>query len=182
MMDIKLIPYCEVDGIRTFSDSEIAELYDRMEMDNTANTVFYDRAVTNRAGFVVLMKEPGTYLYVIMRDEIEGVVEKLGVVWLNRVKYRRAHLHFCLFSNAWGKGSVDIGRQVVERLINMKSGEGEYLFDAFFGIIPWVNTDAIRYVKECRARIICNLPCSSWNGVTKTNEAGILFQYLRGQL
>lgn len=179
-MEIRLVPYCEIDGIRSFSDSEIAELYDRMEHDGTAGTVFYCGSVKNRSGFVVKMKEPGTYLYVIMRrGDPEGITEKLGIVWLNRIEYKRAYFHFCLFSNAWGKKSEEIGKDVVSELINMRGRDGQYLFDCFLGIIPWANIEAVRYVRSCGARILCNVLCGSWNHKTLKNETGILFQYLR---
>lgn len=179
-MNIRLVPYCEIDGIRSFSDSEIAELYDRMEMDGIAETVFYDRSVQSRAGFVVLMRKPDTWLYVIMAQGGEGTPEKLGIVWLNRIEFKRAYLNFCLFSNAWGKKSVEIGKEAVGRLISMKDGKDGYLFDVFYGITPMVNTGAIKYAEACGGRAICNLPCGSWNGAEKANEAGVFIQYLRG--
>ena len=181
MMDIQLVPYCEIDGIRSFSDSEIAELYDRMEKDGTAEMVFYDRGVQSRTGFVALMRRPGTYLYIVVPRSAEGVTEPLAIVWLTQVESKRAYMHFCLFSNAWGESSVEIGKATVVRLINMKDGKDQYLFDVFYGITPMVNTDAIRYAEFCGGKVVFSLPCGVWNGAKKANETGIFIQYLREQ-
>jgi len=179
-MDIRLVPYCEIDGIRSFSDSEIAELYDRMEKDGSAEAVFYDRSVQNRSGFVALMRSPGTYLYVIIAEDVVGVTDMIGIVWLNRVERKRAFMHFCPFSNVWGEKSVEMGKETVRRLINMKAGKGEYLFDVFYGIVPVANARAIKYAEACGGKVICSLPCGSWNGAEKANEPGVFIQYLRG--
>jgi len=179
MTDIRLVPYCEIDGIRTYSDSEIAALYDRMEMDKTAKDVFYDGSVKNRAEFVAMAKKPGTYLYVVI--EKGNPDAQFGIVWLNRVEFKRAWFHFCFFSNVWGARGVEIGKAVISQLTNMKNNAGDFVIDSLLGVVPKANPKAINFVKRCGGILLCDLIYGSWNGNKNANETGTLFQYLRNE-
>jgi hypothetical protein len=176
-MDIKLIPYCEIDGIRTFSDSEIAGIYDRIEKEGSAGMLFYDGCAKNRAEFVMIMKRPGTYLYIVV--ERENPEHQLGIIWLNRIEHRRAWLHYCFFAETWGTSALKIAKQGVEKLISLQDSKGEYLFDTFLGITPSSNRLSVRFNKMCGAIPLCNVPYGSWIDARKANETGVFFQYLR---
>jgi len=60
-MKVDILTYCETDGIKTFRDSFIMGLYDRMVKDGTAKTVFYAGHVTTRDHFfkIYQIRGPG---------------------------------------------------------------------------------------------------------------------------
>lgn len=152
-MKIELIPYMLIDGIPTFKDSEIMGFYARMEEEGTAPTVFSDGTINNALDFLAVMKSSLNMLFIIFVDG-----EQSGVMWLNRFEARFARLHFCLFSNQWGKNSIPIGTEVRRIVMNWKDKEGNYLYDLLLGIIPSSNRVAIRYVKKCGGVIQGEIP------------------------
>ena len=150
---IEVIPYLEFDGIRTFRDSDIMELYTRMEKDGTAPTVFSDGAINNADEFLAIMKNGNNMLYVIFVDG-----ERSGVIWLNRFEARFARCHWCLFSNQWGEHSVEIGRYTLQTIIRDKAPDGSYFQDMLMGIIPSSNKRAIEYCEKCGGTIQGEIP------------------------
>ncbi len=107
-MNLKIIPYTEVDGIKTFRDSDILDLYGRMVKDGTADTVFYEGTVSTREEFLASIKNRGTLLFILKVDD-----KIVGFTWLNRFENRTAHNHFVAFSEVWGKETVEIGKETL---------------------------------------------------------------------
>ena len=170
---IELVFYCEIDGIRTFRDSEIMALYARMVKEGTADTVFVDGTINSADEWLQAMKSEGNNLYVIyVEDEIAGVV------WLNRLELKKARLHFCLFTLESERDSVEIGKEVVRYFMSM-GVEDDYLFDLLYGIVPESNKKAIEYVKQVGAVHIGTMPHGLWNKITGKTEAAAILCYTR---
>jgi len=169
---IKLLPYIAIDGIPTFPDSEIVDLYKRMAADGTAATVFSDGEITSGEDFLNATKHRENRLYVAFMDG-----EKSGVAWLNRFEARFARMHWCLFSNQWGKNSVEIGKEVIHTIINMKDGEGNYLYDMMLGIVPSNNKMAVRYCEKCGGVIQGSLPYAALKD--GKSISGVIVYYTR---
>ena len=170
---IDLLPYTLVDGIPTMRDSEIMGFYDRMVKDGTADIVMYDDTVTDRESFLLSMISRGTFFYAIKLKQ-----EVVGLVWLNRIEKKKAYLHFCAFSNIWGKQTKEIGKVVTEKLIRTKNN-GEYLFDIFIGFVPDSNPWAVDYMVQCGCIAACTIPNICWNRTKQESEPGTLIYYIR---
>lgn len=169
---LKLIPYCDVDGCRTFRDTEIRDLYERMVQDGTAETVFSARDITTAEEFLEAMKHGAHNLFVVMVDG-----QKAGIVWLNMFEGRFARCHWCVFSPYWGKESVEIGKESLRLVMNMKDREGIFMLDMLLGIVPSMNRLAINYCEKCGGIIQGEIPyLSMWQG---NSVPGTIIYYTR---
>jgi len=160
MNNVKIVPYVEVDGIRTFQDSTIIGLFERVVSDGIFDTIFYEGTVDSKEAFLTMMKGNGAILYLLLIEK-----EIIGFVWLNRFEGKTAHLHFCTFKNTWGTGkNVGIGRFTLRQLINMGC------FDLFVGWLPVWNTHAINFVKACGAKTAGIIPNAVFNSKSGKSE------------
>jgi len=124
-MNISFLPYCEIDGIRTFEDSAICGIYDKI-IEEKKGYIFQDGAISNRIGFLRAMKDRGTALYMVY---CQGVM--VFIVWLNRFEGKTARFHWCSFDGISVRKKIRIGQYVREKLMNMQNASGEYVFDLY---------------------------------------------------
>jgi len=175
-MNLKIIPYTELDGIRSFRDSEIMSFYDRMVSDEIADLVFLEGTVKSREDFLRIMRYGNNLLYALYNGE-----ELCGLTWLNRFEHRSARLHFCFFGNAWGKLSRDLAKYALRKLIALQDTEGNYLWDVFIGLIPSFNKQAINFALDCGGVLVGEIPNAIWNDITKECEHGTYLYYVRSE-
>jgi len=176
-INVKLFPYCEVDGIKTFRDSEILGFYDRMAKAGTADIVFTDGKINNREDWLRAMKSPENFLYVVCVGQ-----ETVALVWLNRVETKKARFHYCGFFKCWKMGSVKIGRQILDILMSKKNPDGSYLFDMLTGLTPSSNKTAVKYMQLCGWKIIGELPFGTWNEKAKRSDPALVSYYARREV
>jgi len=175
--DIKIIPYVEVNGMRTLTDDDIMDLYDRVVSENLYPIVFYEGTVASKESFLKIMKGNANNLYVLKLGN-----ETTGFVWLNRFEGRTAHFHFCTFKNTWGTGkNTDIAKQTLSTLINMQGTYG-YCFDLFIGWLPVWNHHAIDFVKNCGAKSAGIIPNAIYNMESAESESAEFIYLTREDL
>jgi len=175
--NVRLLPYTEINGIRTLRDSDIVALYEKIISDGMKDVVFSDGEIANAFDFLTAMKYGNNKLFVVLADE-----EWAGVLWLNRFKSKTAHAHFCGFSSFWGKNTVDIGKKAINEVLHMKNGDNnEYLFDTLLGLIPVANIVAIKWVKKIGFIEVGVIPNGLWNEPMKHSEDGMLLCLTRGK-
>lgn len=172
-MELKIFPYYENDGMRTFRDSDIMALYDRMVQDNTANTVFSTGDIKDRVDFLRYMRSPGTLLYLLEVDK-----ELVAITWLNRREHKSAFNHFCVFSNFWGKDTVALGKATLTKLINMADQNG-FVFDVFFGMVPASNERAIKFAQACGGVKLGTVPYGIYDGASGCQVDAVSIYYTR---
>ena len=170
-MKITILPYCEVDGIRTIPNSDIRGFYDRMVKDGVADTVFHAGDVTSPNDFLKHVRSPGVFLYVV-----ESGGDPAGLIWLTHVEFRSCRVHFTAFSEFMGPGSVDIGGSAISTIMFMKNpGTGDYLFDSLFGLLPAFNTRALKWLEAVGMKRTGVMPKSLWSEKKRMSVDGILF-------
>lgn len=147
MSDIELIPYIEVNGIRTLTDDQVKAVYCQMAADGTLNTVFASGPIKSPAEFMSMMKSP-TNLPVVLA--ISG--RFAGIGWLNGLEDNHAMAHFCFYKEHWGRRSFDLGK----KLLNYWMGFN--LFDVLVGRIPSFNKRAIHFVERLGFRRVGEIP------------------------
>ena len=157
---VNIIPYIIFDGVPTFKDSDILNLWDRMVEDNTVNHVFQDGSIKTRNEFLKAMKSTENFLILIYWKE-----ELSMIMWANRFQGNFAQNNFCCFKNLWGKSKV------IQECARTGTS---YLFknlglDMLLGMTPKNNRLAIRAVRASGATIIGSLPCGHYN--YKTGES-----------
>ncbi len=140
---VTLKPYTTVDGIPTYRDSEIIELYGRI-IDDGYDYIFHGSSITDGQSFVRAMKN--CLLNVVYLEE-----SPVGVCWLNRFEEDTARIHFCSFRTA-GTRTIEIGKATIRQLFEKTR------FKAFIGHIPSSNRLAIEYTVRVGAKVIGKLP------------------------
>jgi len=173
--DIRLLPYCTIDGIRTFKDSEILAIHDRIVSEGK-EYIFKEGSISNRREFLKDMDHIGTALYV---GYYQGAMA--FILWLNRFEGRMARLHWCVFDGVSLKKIVLAGREAVRQLVNMKDSAGNYVFDLLIGYTPASNDRAVKFVKFCGGIVAAIVPNLIWNGEKKESEPGVISYYIREQ-
>lgn len=171
-MAFELRPFLRIDGVPTMRDSEIAAYYDQMVADGTISEINYEGKVPDAAALIRAAKA-AQYFAVVVADG-----QEVGLVWLNRYEPRRAHLHFCVFSNGWGENCEAMGSWVLAQLLAIEH-EGEYCLDVIWGIAPKANVRALAYVEQCGGQVLGVVPHSIWNAARGCSEDGVFFYLTR---
>lgn len=168
-----VVPYTYYDGIPTFRDSEIMNLYCRIIADGTGY-MFADGQISDQESFLIAMKK-----------SICGIVKDgestAGVGWLNRIEDKKASFHFVVFKEYWGNQSVDVGRALCQFMLSIKNGD-EYMFDMIWGMVPTSNRLAVKYLKRCGAVTIGELPCGLWDDRNKKSIPAMISYITRNEL
>jgi hypothetical protein len=168
--NLKVIPYVEVDGVWTFRDSEIKNIYDTMVQDGTAEAVFCDGSVHNRDEFQWCMKRGDSTLYVAQLDN--GAV--VGIGWLNRFQYHFCQGHFCFMKKFWKNPIlITAARMMIRTMFKTQD------VNMMLGILPYANRHALPFIEKSGADLIGTLPYGSWNQKEQKSEDAILFQFTR---
>lgn len=180
---IELFPYCNLpERGWTLSDERVIGFYARMEQDGTLDTVFCDGSIRSALDFLGKMKDPRGQLFLVVeiKEVKQGLmsgktIREVAIIWLNDFQARWCQFHFCVFSNAWGDGVEEIGREVIRQIMTMKTNDGSrYLHDMILGIVPAWNDRAVEYVKEVGGKVMCCLPLACIDQDGKSGP-GVLF-------
>jgi len=164
---IVLLPY--IDGRTPIT--ALYRLFDMMTSDGTLRTVFYDGSVQRRLDFVRYFKSPSVKMFMIMRE-----TELVGFAWLTAVQTATAMLHWCFFSNAWGKDTADIAYAASQELLKMRKEGGEYILETLLGMVPLDNERAVEFVKKAGGTVVGTIPRAIrnyWSG--KLNDAVMVY-------
>ena len=167
-MKVKIIPYCEVDGIRTFSDSEIKGLWERFMSQGSAPTFTKGMYFRDANEWLYRMKYCENHLYVCMVEN-----EIMGCFWLNGFQEKFCQMHYFIYKAFFGKGkdySIDIMRQIFSWI----DGDGKPLFDMLLGITPKDNSLAVRFMKKCGWKLSHEIPCAWWDEKEQVSKPGYI--------
>ncbi len=167
-----LLPYTEIDGIRTVKDSVIKGLFQMTVTEGLDKIVFYEGTVQTADEFLRVMKNSMSWLF--MKDG-----EIIGYTWLNRFENKTARHHFCVFKDHWGQ-LEELGRYTIQRLVNLESGDG-YVFDLLTGFIPAWNERAIKFALKCGGKTHGVIPNAIWNHEKQQSEDAVFIYYTRSE-
>ena len=154
---IKLVQYCEFDGIRNLPDSYLTYLFERMVKENLVHKTFCDGKIKTSQDFVNMMKYGGNTLFLIFDNK-----ELVGITWLNNFQGRSASIHSFLFQVGWGEKSSLIGKTIVADILNMKDGQG-YILDVLIAVTSANNRLAVKWIKQSGMQIIGEIPNAAWD-------------------
>lgn len=168
--------YREIDGIRTYRDSEILELYRRLAAEGGAH-VFRDGSVKDEAAFLRMAKAPGTAFLVA---HVRG--RRAGVCWLNRFQGRFAQCNFFVFREFWGKDAKALGSWCLRKILSARTRDGDYLFDMLVGITPADNPAAVAFALRCGWVRRGVLPKGAFDAATGVSSPAVLTTATREEL
>ncbi len=173
-MNFSILPYIELDGIRTVPDSKIKGLFDQTVTDCLQDIVFYEGTIKTAESFLAMAKSFGTFFYLLYDDK-----DVVGYTWLNRFENKTARQHYCVFKKFWGK-SIDIGKFTLESFLKQKDSEGDYIFDLLTGFIPAWNKKAINFSLKCGGKTYGEIPNAIYNAKMQRSEPAVFIYYIRG--
>lgn len=172
MSEIKVIPYMRIDGVPNFRDSQIMEFYDRMEADGTLDHVTCRKQVMSRETWANVVLN--SVLLVAFRDG-----RAVGIAIINGFEGTFARGHFCLFSEAWGKGSVEIGKALLDASFKLEDCDGEPI-SGFLALLPSANRQAVEFLIKCGGVFIGEMPFG-WLFGGKPSPAAIGYFERKGE-
>ena len=176
MTDFYMDLYAEVDGIRTYRDAEILELYRRLVAEGGAH-VFRDGSVKDETAFLHMAKAQGTAFFVAyVRGEIAGVV------WLNRFQGRFAQCDFFTFKKFWGADAKGLGRWCLRSLLDMRAADGAYWLDMLVGVTPADNPSAVAFALRCGWKRRGVLPRGAFDAAAGVSSPAVLTTATREEL
>lgn len=174
-MNVKIIPYTFIDGIRTFKDSEIKYLFNKTVADKLDKIIFYEGTVKTDIHFLNMVKSTSVLFYVLYKDD-----KNIGYTWLNRFENHTARQHFCIFKEYWGN-SIELGQMILKHILNMKDKNGNYIFDLLTGFVPSWNKRAIQFSLKCGGKTHGEIPNAIYNVKTKQSEPAVFIYYTRSE-
>ena len=144
-------PCTKIDGIPSFKDSEIKNLWLRVKKEGFADNLFFDMREMNANIFLEMARDKWWLFIIYDNDEI------CGFTWLNNFRGGKANVHFALFKGWRGGKGVKIIKQTCKDLLEIKSNN-KYLFDILVGAIPTRNKAACLFVSQIQRK--WGKPCS----------------------
>jgi len=173
-----IVPYTRIDGVPTFKDSTLMEMFDKVERDGTIDAIFFDGGVKTRQDFLLMMRRFDTQFYGVYVKDSEVPV---GFIWLDMFMQKTARGHFCAFSEYWGD-AYKIGHEVLVRLLTMKDDKGDYVLDAVYGFTPEDNELALTATKAAGFRVAGTLPYAFYYESDKRSHHAVMMYYTRDEI
>lgn len=171
------MPYTKKDGVPTFRNSEMANMYNRAFEEGWGEQMFHDGAIQNVQQFVQYTTGPGVLFWGVYFKE-----ELIGFFYLNRIEKTNAHLHFAFFKKWWATAeSIQAGQQAL-RLLLTDEYNGQPMFDLILGVYPSWNKHVLAYVHRFGAHTVTEIPHLVWSMKKGKSVEGTIVSVTREDL
>lgn len=134
---VEILPYTEINGVKTVSDDELKTIFHRIESEGTLKIVFYNNTVKDEVEFIKFFKSTQNFIALAYLDK-----KPCGFTWINSLNETYAFMHFCFFKEFWGERMEGIGETSFDYFKSWGS------FQVFIGMIPGFNKKAIKFAKR----------------------------------
>jgi len=171
MKDFEIVPYKEVDGIKTFSNSQIRKLYD-MVFEN-GHGVIFDTSNMRSADDFLREMNTRSHLYIIY---CEG--KPISFMWINNIYERLAYGNWCTFKGFSYDQKITAGKESLKYLMALELND-EPMFDCLVGHTASKLKTAIAYMENCGMVCVGEVPKLMWNHRTNKSESGSILYYVR---
>lgn len=170
---MEIIPYTSVDGIRTFKDSFIKGLYNKI-IEHGHGHIFDNSRIDSANDFLYVMKTNSS-LFILHLNK-----EPAAIAWLNRVETKTARCHWCTVKDISTRDAIRLGKYFLRYIMSIKANN-EYLLNVITGYTPISNIKAIRFAKLIGMTIVGRIPYLSWNEKKGKSETCVISYYVRGK-
>jgi hypothetical protein len=168
---IQVVPYTYWDGIWTFRDSEMIDIFHRIIRDSNG---YIFRDGTTESQFLKVAKGN---LCAIAQDGNELA----GVGWLTDIEYKKAVGHFVVFREFWGKRSAEVTKTLTNYFLTIPCEDGFFL-DAIWGFTDVTNRLALRHIAKIGFVIVGEIPCGVWHEKAKSADPAVISYITREQV
>lgn len=166
---IDILPYVRMENGPSVPDETVRAVYQKIKLDGTFDTVFYDGSVRSEDEFFGLLRSPENYPIFILVDGVIG-----GVAWFNDLFRNRATAHFCGFKEVWGKHSVEMGKAALDYWFSFTKKDGSPMLDVILGVTPSEFKHAIKFIQSLGFKIIGEVPKVSYHANTSKYSSATL--------
>ena len=139
----ELLPYVEIDGCWTFTDTFIKGLYRKMETDNDLPDTFLDGSVQSDQDLVDRFKRYDHKFFIVPdKDSLKAVL------WLSDFRQATAYAHFWVAKEfRGGVEAVHMANRFLEEMLYMEDPTNRYVFDVIFAYVSNENEGVVRLLK-----------------------------------
>ena len=167
-----MIPYIRYDGVPTFKDSDIIELWNRMEQDGTIKAAMFDGSIVDAEDFLRRANTPGNFLVLVYWED-----ELMGIGWCNTFQGNFCQGHWCTFKHIWGNRTairecLTFGMNYILNSLGL---------DMILCIIPKRNAAAIRTSIGAGCKLQGELPHGCFNAETGKSETSVFLTYTKDE-
>jgi hypothetical protein len=134
---VTLVPYVEVNGVRTLTDEYLVDVFERLEDEGNDKVIFHDHPISTGREFVAMMKRPAN----VPVFALNARGECCAFAWLNNIGKSHAYGHFGYLRSAEGPDPIDIGKSIVKYWF-----EVGHTLDVIVGSIPEWNDRALNFI------------------------------------
>lgn len=175
-MIAKIMPYCEIDGVRNMTDTFVMSLWQRLEAEGLPPAFENSISYRNAGDWLADMKSRSSLLYVVYADD-----ELAGCFWLNHFQERFCQFHF-FFYRGWKSRTVEIGLEVVRKVLSWKDKNGDYVLDMLLGISRSDNKVVKILTRETGWRVVGEIPCGFYDAERKESVPATVYCITREDL
>ena len=178
MNSITLMPYTKVDGVPTFRDSEIEDVYSRVCREGWGDKMWHDGTLNSPQEFLAHIKSNSTMFWGVYHEN-----ELMGFFWVNRIYMTHAFLHFAFFKKWWGRYPeiMSAGKKALELLL-VEEFNGKPLFDLILGMYPSWNKHVLSYVLRHGAKVAESIPNLVWSKRDGKSVEGVIVSIVKGDI
>jgi len=172
MDKIEIVPYKEIDGIKTFSNTQIRRLYN-MVLENGHGVIFDTSNMQSEDEFLREMNT-NSYLYIIY---YEG--KPISFMWINNIYERMAYGNWCTFKGFSYDQKVTAMKRALDYLMDLRVDD-KHMFDCLVGHTASKLEGAIAFMESVGMVCVGEIPKLMWNHKTNKSEPGSILYYSRG--
>lgn len=174
--EVRLLPYCEVDGIRTFKDSEISYLFTMIQKENKVEDFFCDGSVQSGADLVSLLKSQDIVSWIIIYKE-----EIRGLLWLNRFRSTSATIQIIMLGRPQ-HNTLRVAKEAMEQVMHLKDTNDNYVFSVLKGFTLAHNFKTLELAKKIGFTLVGKIPNLVYHFYDKKYYDAIISYLVRREL
>jgi len=133
-----LLPYVEIDGCRTFTDTFIKGLYAKMDKDGDIQEAFLDGTMQSPQDLVDRFKRDDHKFFIV-----PGGDQVKALIWLSDFRQATAYAHFWVAKEFRGTDAVQIANDFLYEMLYMEDKTNRYVFDIIFAYVSEENKGVV---------------------------------------
>ena len=174
---MNLIPYVQVDGRWSLTDTCMKALFEKMREHDLIKVVFSSGTVGSAEDFLGLAKNPMNTVHTVWNDN--GIC--LAVIWLNNYGFNHAFGHFCIYPEAWGKHTDEIGKLTLDYWFGFEKEDGSPMLDVILGKISAENQHALSFLQRIGMKVVGVIPKIMFD-FYENRKVGAAFLYIEREV
>lgn len=142
---IEVIPYIEINGTRSFPDTFMVSLFNRMKEDGNLEKTFIHGFPNTQYEFLLWAKNPLNKLFVALENK-----DPIILAWITDTIGKRGTVHFSSFNGIFARKKIRAAQKILQLLFK------HYL--VLIGLIPAAYEDTKHFSKMLGFKEVGEIP------------------------